>query len=1019
MQKTLVVLGIVVLLSILPSINSQPIVPVTGYIHTINGKPVRALIIAFDVINIEIEHTFTTNGHFNIGLRRGHIYNLYIIPLSKGHKRISYVPAYVKIGKIKEQSKIMINATVYPASYVLINGEILYIGGKWYGGYIAQVLNTKGKHINLDCGITHVLYSNGSETNLRIVQINEYGSLSRETFPLVYAIKQGVLSNAALNDSLVIVPSNTNVIVTVSTEILDTRNWYLKEYNFTLGTPLSPLNLLPGKLVYLDLTSKSVARLFSLVDNDIKGTELLIEKYERMGFYLAPERDELEKAHSWVEDARNIFEKNGSILRVYDLLERASTLARVTIVKRLQFMRVVAVEGASFLPYFLAIFAASIGFYFFENDKKKFYLFSVSFIIFLIIFYASYPGFTILWNNNKELFSINVVLSFLLVVFFIFYLPKRFSEARLPSLVKSGSLVSTTFSIAKRYSRLKKTRTFITVFSLAALIWAFTVLASISTVYGLVAVGYTPSTGAKGILIKHIVNETISPLSYFTDFETLKYTPNVTFVIPRVFNDPSRTDLKIVIKANGREKAIKSILGLSKLEDYATKISKSIVKGSWDNIDKGVIIPQSLANYLSVNLNDNITIVLYLKGLAIPEEHVFKVVGIFSEKAFDSIKDIDGSSIKPYVISKGKVVLVNSTDIIIMNWEIPLKEFLVGRGTAFSQVFDIFSIYVSAKGNYLYNIASDFIERKAENYYVWIAENGKGTKLFFGKKVENVFSKNISFLVPIVIVLANVAISMYSIVNERRREIFVFNAIGFNPMQIASLFLAESIVYGLLGGGIGYIAGLVTFRTLAFSAATQNIMVREKLEWYWSIITIVISMLVSMIAAFKPAINAAMLYTPSRVRKLKIEEKKKIKREERIFKVYTGKSYGLGIKVEEYESPIFFAYLHNKLEDLTRGLIEKAENVKELEEEELPDGRRVKRFKFKYNFVVDSKRFRTDNEIVCTKMPKEKYYTLELVSKPLEKEEVSLQYLDRVAETILAIIDEWKRERKYLLSGRR
>ena len=322
---------------------------------------------------------------------------------------------------------------------------------------------------------------------------------------------------------------------------------------------------------------------------------------------------------------------------------------------------------------------------------------------------------------------------------------------------------------------------------------------------------------------------------------------------------------------------------------------------------------------------------------------------------------------------KGKYVPANSTDIAIIPWKDALMSLVVEEGKTFSSAFFIYSL--SCKGNIdlLKSLAYSYIERRGESYYAYLNLQDKCIKIFFGQRMENVLARNVDFIIPIAIVIFNVLMSMYSIVNERKREIYIFNAIGFNPVHIALLFLAESVVYGLLAGGIGYMAGLVTFRAMSVFARTLNLIVREKLEWYWSIIAILISIGVAMIAAFKPALNAAMMYTPSKVVRVKVAEKEREKREEKILKTYAGKTYPLRLKVKEEEAIIFFSYLYTRLSDLQSGYRERVENLVEEEEEEYPDGRLIKRFKFNYVFVTEEgKRLVTENELRCTKHPKEK-----------------------------------------------
>ena len=48
---------------------------------------------------------------------------------------------------------------------------------------------------------------------------------------------------------------------------------------------------------------------------------------------------------------------------------------------------------------------------------------------------------------------------------------------------------------------------------------------------------------------------------------------------------------------------------------------------------------------------------------------------------------------------------------------------------------------------------------------------------------------------------------MMGSVFERQREIFVYGSVGLSPNNVGSLFLAESLVYALIGAGVGYLLG--------------------------------------------------------------------------------------------------------------------------------------------------------------------------------------------------------------------
>jgi len=1011
--------------------NAQPTVTIKGFVKTYDGKPHNnTLVVVFDAREFTIKGLVKTDpeGLFSVTVPQGGRYLVYIFPLTEDGKGLSHVPEMIDLS-FEDLKEAVVNFTIYPAAFVHVSGMVMYVGGEWRGYYVVEVLGAEGKPLRkvLDAGkaIYKREFEVGKVFETKPLIIDVYGRGS--PFIVVYrrGLREKKLPEGILTVDTVIVPAYQDVIVKVETSVIDRRRppflqEPIRKLVFTLGDPLKPLNLKSGEVTVLDLLWESLKRVIEDVRRDVAITEMLIEELESIGFYLAPERTELSKAVALVEEARVDFENRQPAEQILEKLEKAYVIATQSVAGRLFFLKTVALEGAPMLSYFIGAFAVTMAFYFFEDPRKKFLSFVAFFALFLLIFVYAYPGFPLLWSNRRDLFLISVGSAFLGIAFLIFYLPSKVKEAELPGALRKGSIAAITFSIAKRFSRLKKTRTLITVFSLAALIWAFTVLASISSVYGIWSEDVPSNIRGNFLLIKHVVSGTTpSPLGFFSDYKWLEGKVGKENMAVRVFNDPQQILVITVTKGKVKYTGIKAILGLSPVEDKVTGISRILIEGNVDKLSQpnAIYIPSTLARKLEVRVGDSIEITVYRRGLEVPKVETCIVAGIFDEARLDLIVDIDGDSIKPLVKVKGKFAPANSTDILIMNWEYLVKEVLVEKGAELSAVFQIYEIVVLGEPKVLKELANSYIERKGEDYYAYVNIGDRCIKLFFGQKVENILTSNIDFVVPILIVVFNVLVSMYSIVNERRREIFVFNAIGFNPMHIAILFLAESIVYGLISGGLGYIAGLVTFRLMTVTARTQNLLVREKLEWYWSIVAILISVLVAMIASFKPALNAAMMYTPSKVRRIKMQEKEREEREERILTTYAGKTYSLPVKVKEDEAVIFFSYLYTRLKDLETGYRERVENLEEFEEEEMPDGRLVKRFSFNYIFVTDKERIVTENEVQCSKSPKEKIYRIELYSRPHERKEIPIQYMDRVASVINDILKSWKEERRLILKG--
>ena len=71
------------------------------------------------------------------------------------------------------------------------------------------------------------------------------------------------------------------------------------------------------------------------------------------------------------------------------------------------------------------------------------------------------------------------------------------------------------------------------------------------------------------------------------------------------------------------------------------------------------------------------------------------------------------------------------------------------------------------------------------------------------------FSGISSLIIPILIAAMIVLNTMLGAVYERIREIGTYSAVGLAPSHISSLFLAESMVYAVMGAVAGYLLGQV------------------------------------------------------------------------------------------------------------------------------------------------------------------------------------------------------------------
>jgi len=95
-------------------------------------------------------------------------------------------------------------------------------------------------------------------------------------------------------------------------------------------------------------------------------------------------------------------------------------------------------------------------------------------------------------------------------------------------------------------------------------------------------------------------------------------------------------------------------------------------------------------------------------------------------------------------------------------------------------------------------------------YRVYISHPRFLTAYYLGEYIEE---QGTGLVLPLmVLVMLNIGLSMFANVNERRNEIASLSSIGLNPAHIAALFIAEAMIIGFIGGGLGYLLGASSTR---------------------------------------------------------------------------------------------------------------------------------------------------------------------------------------------------------------
>ena len=114
--------------------------------------------------------------------------------------------------------------------------------------------------------------------------------------------------------------------------------------------------------------------------------------------------------------------------------------------------------------------------------------------------------------------------------------------------------------------------------------------------------------------------------------------------------------------------------------------------------------------------------------------------------------------------------------------------------------------------------------------------------------------------IPILLAATIIFNTMLGSVMERKREVGIYNAIGLNPGHVMIFFLAESLVFGIVGSVLGYLIGqVVSIVITRFQLVDLNLNYSSLAV----VIVIFLTVLTVLISTIYPAMMAARAAVPS------------------------------------------------------------------------------------------------------------------------------------------------------------
>lgn len=333
-----------------------------------------------------------------------------------------------------------------------------------------------------------------------------------------------------------------------------------------------------------------------------------------------------------------------------------------------------------------------------------------------------------------------------------------------------------------------------------------------------------------------------------------------------------------------RRYMVNGFIGLEAQEAQITGVAKTLAAGRWLEPSErfACLISESTAQQLGISAIDvthHSPLTTQVRIFGTP----FQVVGIYREKDFEAVRDLDNETLGPvdYLGLKDDVKqqLKEMRDKKLQLGRVDESALLADYShfaagnvaiipfeTAMDFGGSLRSIAIGGVGGESpFNRASDLVERFALSIY---AGEKDSTRLYSAIGLSG-FSGLKDIMFPLVIAAMIVLNTMLGAVYERTKEIGIFSSVGLAPVHIGTLFLAEACVYANIGAIAGYLLGQVIGKALSHHnllALTLN---------YSSMSAVTVTMLVIatvLLSTIYPARKASQIAVPDVERKWKLPD---------------------------------------------------------------------------------------------------------------------------------------------------
>jgi len=426
--------------------------------------------------------------------------------------------------------------------------------------------------------------------------------------------------------------------------------------------------------------------------------------------------------------------------------------------------------------------------------------------------------------------------------------------------VSRGSAILLTFGVGSENLKRRKMRTSLTLISIILVVMSLVLFTSITIEPSISPVRLYEGPPYNGIQIRDPGLRDLGLNLY--DFIKVRHFNNaIVTAYGAIYNPmPGDMEMRTLITAvhEGKTFDFFAFWALTPQEAALSWVNDSLIDGNWFMPEdyNVCILPDNAAEVLNVSIHDTVTIPGFNARL--------EVIGIVDSQKVDSTTDLNGEKITPLDPTTTLWRAFLSSKRLIL---VPLKWALRYMYVAFPGLF-IYNIEILPNSpNATETIATDLFSHLQEiPMYAGIGDYTY-SYLELVKISITGWESQIVLVSLAALILLNIMISS---VYERTREIMILSTVGLSPFHIGFMFLAESMVYAVLGSVTGYLAAMLASN---FAVNTLHANLSLNYSSSWVVVSLMVTMVVTLVSSLFAMLKAASLATPSLERVWRMETK--------------------------------------------------------------------------------------------------------------------------------------------------